>query len=132
MTSDAEGAQLVYDGDCPVCSLCSRKIRLADGELSRINAREQCELVDEISAKGYDLDEGMILKVGEELYFGSDALHEIARRSSREGMLNRSLSSIFRNRRVAKAVYPVLTACRRLLLRLLGRPKINSPQRSRR
>lgn len=132
MTSDKQNAQLVYDGDCPVCSLYSRKTRLAGGELLRVDAREHCELVDELAAHGYDLDEGMILKVGEKLYFGSDALHELALLSSRKGILNRSMSSIFRNPKLARAVYPMLTACRKLLLWLLGRSKINSEQRSRR
>lgn len=132
MTAEKESAQLCYDGDCPVCSLYSRKARLADGELLRVNAREQCELIDEISAAGYDLDEGMILKLGDKLYFGSDALHELAVRSSGKGIFNRTMSSIFRNPKIARAVYPVLTACRKLLLKLLGRSKINSGRRSRR
>lgn len=124
-------AQLVYDRECPVCSLYSRKLELADGELVRVNARQQCELVDEISASGYDLDEGMVLKVGDELYFGSDALHELAQMSSGKGIFNGLIARTFRHPRLARLLYPIMTTCRRLLLRVLGRSRINT-QNSRR
>ena len=116
--------RLVYDGDCPVCSLYSRNIDIADGELIRVDARERCELVDEIAAAGYDLDEGMILKDGSDFYYGSDALRELALRSSGNGVFNRIAAWVFRHPRVARIVYPLLTAGRRLLLRILGRSRI--------
>lgn len=118
--------RLVYDRECPVCSFYSRKIDVAEGELSRVNAREHSELVDEISAAGYDLDEGMVLKVDDRMLFGSDAIHELALRSSGKGAFNRCTSGVFRHPRIARFVYPLLTACRRLLLRILGRSRINS------
>ena len=118
--------QLVYDGECPVCKFYSRRIDVAEGDLSRVNAREHCELVDEISAAGYDLDEGMILKVDDQMFFGSDAIHELALRSSRTGTFNRCTSWVFRHPRIARISYPLLTACRRLLLHVLGRPRISS------
>ena len=121
-------AQLVYDGECPVCDFYSRSIDIANRELVRVNAREQCDLVDEIAAAGYDLDEGMILKDGSDFYYGSDALRELALRSSGNGVFNRLASSVFRHPRIASIVYPLLTACRRLLLRILGRSSINTRQ----
>lgn len=121
-------AQLVYDGDCPVCSLYSRSIDIANGKVIRVDAREQCELVDEIAAAGYDLDEGMILKDGSDFYYGSDALHELALRSSGNGVFNRVTASVFRHPRVARIMYPPLTAGRRLLLRILGRSRIRTKE----
>ena len=126
--SDERDVQLVYDGECPVCKFYSRRIDIADGNLVRVNAREQCELLDEITERGYDLDEGMILKDGSDVYFGSDALRELALRSSGDGLFNRLASTVFRQPRIAKFVYPLLTACRMLLLRILGRTRINAPE----
>lgn len=117
--------RLIYDGECPVCKFYSRSIDIADGELLRVNAREQCELVEEITAAGYGLDEGMILKDGSDFYYGSDALRELALRSSGDGLFNRLAASVFRHPRIANLVYPLLTAGRRLLLRLLGRSRID-------
>lgn len=117
---------LIYDGECPVCKFYSRSIDIADGELLRVNAREQCELVEEITAAGYNLDEGMILKDGSDFYYGSDALRELALRSSGDGLFNRLAASVFRQPRIANLVYPLLTAGRRFLLRLLGRSRIDT------
>lgn len=124
--------RLVYDRECPVCSFYSRRVDLADGDLSRVNARDHCELTDEITAAGFDLDEGMVLKVDDQMFFGSDAIHELALLSSRKGFFNRIASWVFGRQRVASILYPLLTACRRLLLRLLGRSPIatRSGQRS--
>lgn len=123
--------QLVYDDECPVCSYYSRKVDVADGKLSTINAREQNALIDEITEAGYDLDEGMILKVGNDLFHGSDAIRELALLSSHKGGFNRAVSRVFRNPGVARVLYPLLSACRRALLWLLGRPRIDAQRHKR-
>ena len=122
--SDEHRIELVYDGQCPVCKFYSRNVDIADCELALVDARERSALTDELQALGHDLDEGMALRVGERIYFGSDALHELALLSSGEGLFNRGLSRLFRNPRVARSVYPLLAAGRRGLLVLLGRAKI--------
>lgn len=118
--------RLVYDRECPVCDFYCRRVDLAAGELVRVNAREPGDLMQEITATGYDVDEGMVLKVGDSLYYGSDAIHELALLSSRKGFCNRIMSWIFRYPRAAGVLYPPLVACRNLLLKLLGRSRINN------
>jgi len=135
MTSD-DDIELVYDKQCPVCDLYCRwiDVRDTDGQLMRVDARENSEVMDEITALGLDIDEGMVLKTGGELYYGSEAIHQLALRSSGKGFFNKLARMTFKSRGVANALYPLLKACRNLLLKILGRSRINnldSPDNSR-
>ena len=64
---------LVYDQECPVCRAYCQivKIRESVGDLVIVNARECSEVLNEITAAGLDLDQGMVLKMGKKLYYGS-------------------------------------------------------------
>ena len=119
---------LVYDKECPVCeNYCLRvRIRESVGELKIINAREPSSVMDEISAAGLDIDQGMVLKIGGVLYYGSDAIHALALISSRAGIFNRLNYWLFRSRWLAHVFYPLLRYLRNLLLKLLRKTKINN------
>lgn len=120
--------QVVYDKQCPVCNYYCNKVEVREsaGPLSRIDARCPGTLIDEITSAGLDIDEGMVLKVGDELFYGSEALHELALLSSRKGVFNRLTYAIFRGRTASRVLYPVLKACRNLLLKILRRSRINN------
>ncbi|WP_420392519.1 DCC1-like thiol-disulfide oxidoreductase family protein [Acuticoccus sp.] len=121
-------ATIVYDGECPFCSAYVKMVRLKDsvGRVELVNARDGGSLVDEIRAKGYDLDEGMVLKMNGQLYHGDDCLHRIALLSTRSGAFNRLTGVIFRSRTASKALYPFLRAGRNTTLRVLGRSKLGA------
>lgn len=120
--------QLVYDKQCPVCDLYCRLVDVheSEGKLVRIDAREPSEAMDEITALGLDIDEGMVLKVGEQLFYADDAIHELALISSRNGLFNRLANIAFRSPSAARVLYPVFKAMRNLLLKILGRTRINN------
>ena len=82
--------------------------------------------MDEVTTIGLDIDEGMVLKVNDRIFYGSDAIHELALRSSRKGFVNRVAFWFFRSKTAARLLYPVLAACRNLLLKILGRTRINN------
>lgn len=119
---------LVYDGECPACDNYSRIVRIREdvGRLVLVDAREDTPILREITARGLDIDEGMVLKLGDTLYHGSDAIHVLSLIGTRSGVLNRLNHHLFRHPRVAAVLYPVLRRCRALLLRLLGRTRINN------
>jgi predicted DCC family thiol-disulfide oxidoreductase YuxK len=119
---------LVYDRQCPLCEMyCTlSRIREAEGELVLVDARGNSEVMHEITAAGLDIDEGMVLKVGERLYYGSDAIHMLSLLGTRSGIFNRLTYWLFRSPRVAALLYPVLRFFRNLLLKLLGRSRINN------
>ena len=120
-------AILVYDGDCPFCSGFVKRLRVdqAAGRLELVNAREGGEIVEDVQRRGYDLDGGMVLILGDRYYHGDEALHRLALMSTRYGWFNRANAWLFSNPVLARAAYPLLRAGRNAVLRLLGRAPIS-------
>ena len=122
--------RIIYDGDCPFCHrfVQACRLRATASELELIDARERPELVAELARQGHDLDEGLVVEAGEVRAFGADAMHLLALLSSPSTTFNRVNAWLFRNRTVARLAYPVLRTGRRLLLTLLGRPRLRNHQ----
>jgi predicted DCC family thiol-disulfide oxidoreductase YuxK len=120
--------EVVYDKECPICDFYCKRADVDDGALVLVDAREDSEVMREITALGLDIDEGMVVRVGEELHYGSDAIHALAQRSSGKGVVNFLGKLVFRSRTAARLFYPPLKAIRNLLLKLLGRSRINNLQ----
>lgn len=117
-----EGVWLVYDGECPVCrTYCSYiRIRQATGQLHLVDARQPGALMDEITAAGLDIDQGMVLKMSGQLYYGADAIHMLTLLSSPSGLFNRFNYYLFSTRLGSRILYPLGKALRNLLLKVLG------------
>lgn len=119
---------LIYDKDCPACNAYCQMVRIRQsvGELKLVNAREDTEVMQQITAQGLDIDQGMVLKMGDNWYYGSDAIYMLSLLSSRSGLFNRLNYHLFKSKRLAKWLYPLLRFFRNLLLKLLGKRKINN------
>jgi predicted DCC family thiol-disulfide oxidoreductase YuxK len=119
---------LVYDWECPVCNIYCRLVRVrpAVGQLRLVNARESTAVLQEITKAGLDIDQGMVAKMGGRLYYGSDAIHTIALICSRTGLFNRLTHYVFRSNQLSRILYPCLRTCRNLLLKAMGKTKINN------
>ncbi len=119
---------LVYDKQCPVCDNYCRLVHIREtvGDLKLVDARGSSTVMDEITTRKLDIDQGMVLKMGERLYYGSDAIHALALISSRSGIFNRFNYWLFKSRTLSRIFYPVLRFFRNLLLKLLGKTKINN------
>ena len=119
---------LVYDKECPACdNYCQVvKIRESVGELIIINARDDHEVIDEITELGLDIDQGMVLKMGGQIYYGPDAIQALALISSRSGVFNRVNYWVFKSKSLSRLFYPVLKFFRNTLLKILGVKKINN------
>ena len=118
----------VYDKECPACNAYCQIVRIREsvGDLKIVDARESSEILNEITAQGLDIDQGMVLKMGEQLYYGSDAIHALALISNRSGVLNRLNYWMFKSKTVSSFFYPILRFFRNLLLKILGKTKINN------
>ncbi len=127
-TADKKQVVLVYDKECPAChAFCIRtRINESIGELILVDAREDTPYRQEITDLGWDIDQGMVVKVADELYYGSDAIHVLSLMSSRSGLFNRLNYWVFRSKTAAHILYPILKAGRNLLLKILGKSKINN------
>ena len=123
-----EEVLLVYDRECPACNVYCQvvKIREIVGNLRIVDARENSEVLHEITAAGLDIDQGVVLKMGDQLYYGSDAIHTLALIGSRSGVLNRINYWVFKSKKISSILYPFLRFLRNLLLKILGKSKINN------
>jgi predicted DCC family thiol-disulfide oxidoreductase YuxK len=119
---------LVYDKQCPACDYYCNLVRIreAAGTLVLVDARDGGPIMDEITAAGLDIDQGMVVKIGGRLYYGSDAIHVLALLGTNSGAFNRVSHLAFKYRPVARVLYPILRFFRNLLLKYLGRTKINN------
>jgi predicted DCC family thiol-disulfide oxidoreductase YuxK len=125
---DSAEIHLVYDRECPVCEAYCRMVRIrgAAGALRLVNARDAGEVMDEITAKGLDIDDGMVLKVESTLYYGADAIHVLSLMSSRTGVFDRLTHWMFRSKGLSAILYPLFRFFRNLLLKLLRKSRINN------
>lgn len=125
---DAAQLLLVYDKECPACNNYCQMVRIREsvGELQLIDAREASPIMDEITAAGLDIDEGMVLKMDDQLYYGADAIHALSMISSRSGIFNRLAYWVFKSRRISQVLYPILKTGRAVLLKLMRKSKINN------
>ncbi len=132
MTDSKQQIWLVYDGDCPLCRTFAKvvKIREAAGELQLVNAREPHPILQEVNARQFNLDQGIVVKLNESFYHGADALHVLSLLSTNQTWFNRLNAFIFRSRVLTKVTYPVLKSIRNLLLWLNRKTKINNTRKS--
>ena len=119
---------LIYDSECPVCANYVQMIRIREslGELTLVSARDNSDLVKEISAMGINLDKGMVLKIDDQIFSDSETIHALAMISSRSTLFNKVNSWIFKSKWRTRLLYPPLRFGRRCLLSILGKKKLNS------
>ena len=127
---------LVYDKECPVCDAYCRSVRIREsvGTLCLVNARDAGAIMDEITAKGLDIDEGMVLELGNTLYYGADAIHVLSLISSRSDVFNRLTYWLFHFKSLSTILYRLFRFLRNLLLKLMRKSRINNlglPRRER-
>lgn len=117
---------LVYDRQCPVCDIYCHALQSDKVPLRLIDARTSPTLLQQITARGIDIDQNMVLKIDNRLYAGPEAIHRLALLTTSSSLFNRINARLFRSERRARALYPILRRGRNLLLRLLRRTKINN------
>ena len=126
--AEAREILLVYDKECPLCDAYCRMVRVREsvGALRLVNARDAGGVMDEITRQGMDIDQGMVLKVDDVLYYGADAICTLSLMSGSWGAFNWMNHWIFRSKTRARMLYPLLRNCRNLLLKVLHKTKINN------
>jgi predicted DCC family thiol-disulfide oxidoreductase YuxK len=117
---------IVYDGDCPVCRNYVRFLRIKEtvGTVTLLDARDGGPLVDQLMQQGVDLDDGMALIMGSQLYHGSDCVNKLALMSTSSGAFNRLNAWLFQSTWRSRVLYPVMRAGRNLLLKMLNKKSL--------
>jgi predicted DCC family thiol-disulfide oxidoreductase YuxK len=125
-TTDPHKRFLVYDGQCPFCSryIALLRLRKSLGPVELIDARSGHPVAFDLMARGYDLDDGMVLVDADNIYHGKDCINRLALMTTPIGLFNRINAAIFRSRQLSALLYPVLRTGRNVTLRLLGRRRI--------
>lgn len=119
---------LLYDKECPACDNYCQMVRIREsiGELVLQDARKPSDILEEVTSKGWDIDQGMVLKLDDQLYYGPDAIHALSLISSPVGIFNKFNFWLFKSKIRSKLLYPILKSMRNLLLKILGKSKINN------
>lgn len=120
LTQNKENIELIYDDQCPVCRTYCKNIKVDESiKLSLIDARQKSDIMDAVTAKGFDIDQGMVLNVNGTLYYGSDAMREIAIRSQKKGYMAWVNRLFFNSKLKADIFYPLGKIVRNVILRIL-------------
>jgi len=118
---------IVYDGACPFCRAYVRLLRLKEqiGEVELLNARAADARIAHYQQQGFDLDQGMLVVLGDVVHSGADAMQVLASCSTPSAWFNRFNAWIFASRFRCRLLYPLLRAGRRIILLILGVPLIH-------
>ena len=82
---------LLYDKDCPFCRNYMKYQEMKDNfsDIKILNARDNMELVKELKMLNYNIDDGMILKLDDKIYFGDEVINFLAKNGKIEILLVR-------------------------------------------
>lgn len=125
-----QDVELVYDDQCPICRNYCKRVRLADARLNLVlvDARLPGKTVDEVAARGLDINEGMAVTIEGTLYYGSQAIHELTRIAEAKDPFGRLNRLLFGSRPLSRLTYAVGKLSRNIVLRLIGVEKIRHPK----
>lgn len=117
---ETSGVWLFYDGECPLCTNAAQAIiiRKEYGALHLVNARDPVNhnLVHEISQRGFDLDEGMVVYTKGLFYHGKDALVFMARFGDAQNIFTALCKVLLWSNFFSSIAYPVMRGVRNFLL----------------
>lgn len=124
------GVSFVYDGECPMCTKAAHALRIKQdyGAIHLINAREATNdpLVLEVTQRGFDLDEGMVIYAEDHFYHGKEALKFMARYGDARNIFTALCKSLFWSNTISSLTYPWMRGTRNWLLRRRGIGRIDN------
>lgn len=122
----ADRVWLVYDGECLMCNNYAQYLRLREtvGEFVLVDARQGGPIVDEVRRLPHDLNDGMVVRIGDRFFVGHEALHVLALLSTDRGAFNKFNRMAFSSPLISRFTYPLMKAGRWVLLKLKGVERI--------
>jgi predicted DCC family thiol-disulfide oxidoreductase YuxK len=127
MSSPSQESWILYDGECPFCSsyVKFQNLKKSIGPVKLVNARDGGPEMQAAKAAGLNLDEGMVLYYGGEMYHGAASVHMLARLSENGSIVARFMAWLFGSQSRSSLLYPILRCGRNLTLRILSRRKLD-------
>ena len=109
----------IYDGECPFCNHFAGLIELKSkiNNIQILDGRKNLDLISNLLDKGFDIDKGAILLKDDEILHGVDAINTICEQvKNPSDSLLKLLSNIFKSKKRAKLIFPLLIRARRFAL----------------
>ena len=109
----------IYDGECPFCNHFAELLELKSKlkNISIVDARKNKIITNSLLNKGYDIDKGAILLMGDDIFHGAEAINTISNQiNNPSGRLLKLLSNIFKSNKRTKLMFPFLLRARRFAL----------------
>ena len=109
----------IYDGECPFCNHFAELLEIKSkiSNIKILDGRKNLTLIESLLEKGYDLDKGAILLKDEDIFHGADAINSICKEIiNPSNSLLLLLSRVFKSKKRAKVIFPLLIRARRLAL----------------
>lgn len=126
MTGSGPDDFVLYDGECPVCGayMALARLRTLRPSLRVLDARQEPALVASLRVQGYDVNDSILVRVGERVYSGAAATRLISQLGSDNPAVRRAALYAIGGAPWSEALYPWLRGMRNGLLRVLGRGMI--------
>ncbi len=126
---EESGVWFVYDGECPMCTNAAKAIRIRKkyGAIHILNARtDNHPLIDQITQRNIDLDEGMVIYANDIFYHGKTALKFMARYGEGSNSFTAFCKTLFWSDTIAAITYPWMRGTRNFLLKRKNAPRIDN------
>src|SRR4051794_2562870 len=103
-------AVVIYDGECPFCAgyIGILRLREAAENVELVDARNGGTAVIEALRRGYDLDDGMIVKLNDAYHHGADAIAVLATITLPVSWVNKLNAMVFSSPRASRLLYPLM------------------------
>ena len=120
---------IVYDGECIYCENFVKMSNLQAnlGDVLLINARDELpqKVIDTLQKLSVKLDDGMLVLVGDAVFYGPDAISFLSFYSDKRSIIKRIFYLIFKSKKINHILYPIMKLGRRVTLLLRGRKKLD-------
>ncbi len=112
--------KLYYDEECPFCKEYSKYIQLRKKyDIEIINAREAIEKMKYFIDKGFNINDGMIVEIGLNIYLGADAARILDDYISKDTFIDKFISLFVKIPGFKNIIYPLVKLIRTIVLKLL-------------
>ncbi len=107
--------EIYYDKECPFCNKYTQILKLKqEHEVIIKNAREDLEKLRYFYSYGFDINNGIIVQVDDEIYQGAKAIYVLDSLSIKNNFLyGTKLFEVF--------LYPIIKIFRKIVLFILGK-----------
>ncbi len=117
---------LYYDGECPICRQYSTYVELRKHyDVKICNAREYMDAMNDFAQKGYNINQGMILTIGDKIYQGHHVIVKLNELLAHKSLSDQCVHRLMGIPSFVRLIYPLIKGVRRVILKVIGVDKIN-------